>query len=209
MSGLLGRGTSDDLQKRSGTRFIQKYIQASSNVFEENRLLKFAMVAMLAMFSVVSMVVYSAAQNQRTVVVPVGAGGDLHVVGQSMSPDYLRSMVYLIVSLSGNYNSYSANRQFQELLRLAHPSKYQQMRLVYTDVLKELKRNPTLSIATYLRPEKSISYDRHRIVVPVERQRVIGGLVRKFRGNVIIGYAVENGRFWITSIRDEEFGDAE
>lgn len=209
MAGLLKGGKSDDLQKQSGTRFIHKYIQASSNVFEENRLLKFAMLAMLAMFTIVSMVVYSAAQNQRTVVVPVGGGGDLYVVGGSVSPDYLRSMVYLIVGLSGNYNSYSANQQFQELLRLAHPSKFQELRTVYSDVLSELKRNPTLSISTFLRPEKSISYDSHRIVVPVERQRVIGGFVRKFRGNIVIGYTVENGRFWITSIRDEEFGDAE
>jgi conjugal transfer pilus assembly protein TraE len=43
------------------------------------------------------------------------------------------------------------------------------------------------------------------MIVPVEKVRIIGGVIRKFRGNLRIGYAIENGRFWLTSLREENF----
>ena len=43
------------------------------------------------------------------------------------------------------------------------------------------------------------------ILVPVEKVRVIGGVIRKFRGNLRIRYAVENGRFWLVSLTEESF----
>ena len=44
--------------------------------------------------------------------------------------------------------------------------------------------------------------------MPVEKVRVIGGVIRKFRGNLRIGYVIENGRFWLTRLSEENF-DAE
>ena len=41
--------------------------------------------------------------------------------------------------------------------------------------------------------------------MPVEKVRVIGGVIRKFRGNLRIGYAIDNGRFWLTRLTEENF----
>ena len=35
--------------------------------------------------------------------------------------------------------------------------------------------------------------------------RYIGGVIRKFRGNLRIRYAIENGRFWLVSLTEESF----
>ena len=35
--------------------------------------------------------------------------------------------------------------------------------------------------------------------------RVIGGVIRKFRGNLRISYAIDNGRFWLTALTEENF----
>ncbi|CAN5219846.1 hypothetical protein BH11PSE5_BH11PSE5_23880 [soil metagenome] len=184
---------------------IHRYLQGSSNLFEENRLLKFAVVGLFGVTSVLGLVIYSSNQNQRTVVVPFGASGDLYVTGNSPSTAYLRTMTRNIVALAGTYSAYSADRQFQELLTLVHPSAFNSVRDSLNGILDELADNPTLSIATYIRADQPVTYTERDILVPVEKVRVIGGLIRKFRGVLRIRYALDNGRFWLTALSEENF----
>jgi len=184
---------------------IHRYLQGSSNLFEENRLLKFAVVGLFGVTSVLGLVIYSSNQNQRTVVVPFGASGDLYVTGNSPSTAYLRTMTRNIVALAGTYSAYSADRQFQELLTLVHPSAFSSVRDSLNGILDELADNPTLSIATYIRADQPVTYTERDILVPVEKVRVIGGVIRKFRGVLRIRYALDNGRFWLTALSEENF----
>ncbi|MFA7584717.1 MAG: TraE/TraK family type IV conjugative transfer system protein [Novosphingobium sp.] len=198
----------DPLAGKPASFGIHRYLQGSANLFEENRLLKFAICGTLGVTAVLGMLLYTTNQNQRTVIVPFGAGGDLYVTGNTPSPGYLRTMTRNVVSLAGTYSAYSADRQFQELLSLAHPSAYNGLRDSFNAVLDELASNPTLSIATYVRTDQPVTWTRSEIVVPVEKVRIIGGVVRKFRGNFRIGFAIDNGRFWLTRLSEEKF-DAE
>jgi conjugal transfer pilus assembly protein TraE len=184
---------------------IHRYLQGSSNLFEENRLLKFSVVGLFGITAVLGAVIYSSDQNRRTVVVPFGASGDLYVTGSVPSTAYLSAMTRNIVALSGTYSAYSADSQFQELLSIAHPSAYNMMRDSLNGVLDELSSNPTLSIATYIRPDQPVSWTAREIAVPVEKVRVIGGVIRKFRGTLRISFTIENGRFWLTRLSEENF----
>lgn len=184
---------------------LHRYLQGSANLFEENRLLKFAIVGLFGITAVLGTVLYASNQNQRTVIVPFGAGGDLYVTGSKPSATYLRTITRNIVSMAGTYSSYSADRQFQELLSLVHPSAYNDLRDSLNRLLDELNSNPTLSIATYIRGDQPVTYTDSEIVVPVEKVRVIGGVIRKFRGNLRIRYAIDNGRFWLTALQEENF----
>jgi len=195
-----------DLAADRPARFgIHRFLQGSSNLFEENRLLKFAIVGLFGVTAVLGTLIYTSNQNQRTVIVPFGASGDLYVTGDAPSEAYLRTMTRNIVALSGTYSAYSADRQFQELLSLVHPSAYNAIRDNLNGILDELSTNPTLSIATYIRPDQPVTWTETEIVVPVEKVRVIGGVIRSFRGNLRIGYAIENGRFWLTHLSEENF----
>src|SRR3546814_3845117 len=98
--------------------------------------------------AVLGTLIYTSNQNTRTVIVPFGADGDLYVTGNKPSEAYLRSITFNIVGLAGTYSAYSADRQFQELLRIAHPSAYNGLRDRLNRLLDELGNNPTLSIAT-------------------------------------------------------------
>lgn len=195
----------DPLVGKPASFGIHRYIQGSSNLFEENRLLKFAIVGLFGITAVLGAVIYSSDQKQRTVVVPFGAGGDLYVMGSKPSAAYIRTITRNIVALAGTYSAYSADRQFQELLSIVHPSAYNSMRDSLNSILDELAGNPTLSIATYIRPDQPVQWTDRDILVPVEKVRVIGGVIRKFRGNLRIRYAVENGRFWLVSLTEESF----
>ena len=198
----------DPLVGKPASFGLHRYLQGSANLFEENRLLKFAIAGMFGVSAVLGTLIYTTNQNQRTVIVPFGASGDLYVTGNTPSAAYLRTMTRNIVSLSGTYSAYSADKQFQELLSLAHPSAYNGLRDSLNAILDELANNPTLSIATYIRPDQPVTWTSTDILVPVEKVRVIGGVIRKFRGNLHIGYAVDNGRFWLTQLTEEKF-DAE
>lgn len=199
---------ADPLLGKPASFGIHRYLQGSSNLFEENRLLKFAIVGLFGVTAVLGTLIYTSNQNERTVVVPFGAGGDLYVTGSTPSAAYIRTITRNIVALAGTYSAYSADRQFQELLSIAHPSTYNGLRDSLNAILDELADNPTLSIATYIRPDQPVTWTNTDIVVPVEKVRVIGGVIRKFRGNLRIGYATENGRFWLTRLSEENF-DAE
>lgn len=199
---------ADPLADKPASFAIHRYLQGSANLFEENRLLKFAVAGMFGVSAVLGTLIYTTNQNQRTVIVPFGASGDLYVTGNAPSAAYLSTMTRNIVSLAGTYSAYSADNQFQELLSLAHPSAYNGLRDSLNAILDELANNPTLSIATYIRPDQPVTWTKTDIVVPVEKVRVIGGVIRKFRGNLHIGYAIDNGRFWLTQLTEEKF-DAE
>lgn len=203
-----GEASRDPLLGKPPSFGIHRYLQGSSNLFEENRLLKFAIAGLFGITAVLGAVVYSSSQNQRTVIVPFGAGGDLYVTGGKPSAGYIRTMTRNIVSLSGTYSAYSADRQFQELLSIAHPSAYNGLRDSLNAILDELSSNPTLSIATYIRPDQPVTWTDREILVPVEKVRVIGGVIRKFRGNLRIRFTIDNGRFWLIQLAEESF-DAE
>lgn len=200
----------DPLLDKPASFGIHRYLQGSSNLFEENRLLKFAITGLFGITCVLGVVIYSTAQNQRTVVIPFGSGGDLYVTGSKPSETYLRTMTRHVVALSGTYSPFSADRQFQELLSIVHPSAYNGVRDSLNRILDELEQSPTLSIATYIRQDQPVSWTDRQIIVPVEKVRVIGGVIRKFRGNLRIGYAVDAGRFWLTQLTEENFdGEAQ
>jgi conjugal transfer pilus assembly protein TraE len=196
---------TERLATRPATFAIHRYLQGSSNLFEENRLLKFAIVGLFGVSAVLGLLIYTSNQNQRTVVVPFGASGDLYVAGTKPSEAYLRSITRNIVTLAGTYSAYSAGTQFQELLSIVHPSAFNAMRDSLNGILDDLDQNPTLSIATYIRADQPVLHSDHDILVPVEKVRVIGGVIRKFRGNLRLGYRIESGRFWLTDITEEQF----
>lgn len=195
----------DPLLGKPASFGIHRYVQGASNLFEENRLLKFAVVGLFGITAVLGTVIYTSNQNTRTIVVPFGAGGDLYVTGSKPSTAYLRTMTRNIVALSGTYSAYSADRQFQELLGIVHPSAYNSVRDNLNAILDELANNPTLSIATYIRPDQPVTWTDREIKVPVEKMRVIGGVIRKFRGDLRIRYAIDNGRFWLVALSEENF----
>ena len=112
----------DPLLGKPASYGIHRYLQGSANLFEENRLLKVAIAGMFGVTAVLGVVIYTTNQNTRTIIVPFGATGDLHVSGNKPSEAYIVSMTRNVVALSGTWSAYSADRQFQELLGLVHPS---------------------------------------------------------------------------------------
>ena len=98
----------DPLLGKPASYGIHRYLQGSANLFEENRLLKVAIAGMFGVTAVLGVVIYTTNQNARTVIVPFGATGDLHVSGNTPSEAYIVAMTRNIVALSGTCLLYTS-----------------------------------------------------------------------------------------------------
>src|SRR3546814_7570922 len=105
------------------------------------------MVGLVGSTAVRGTVIYSSDHKERTVVGPFGSGGDLYVTGSKPSAAYIRTMTRNIVALAGTYSASSADRQFQALLSIVHPSAYNSMRDSLNSILDDLANNPKIGRA--------------------------------------------------------------
>lgn len=180
---------------------VSKYLHATQNVIAENRLLKFVGVASFLTALLMSIIIGLQAQRTRIIVVPFGgASPDLLVVGDQPSLDYLSAIGRNIVALTGTFTSATAEHQFNEVLKFVHPSAYDEMRDGWKKMVDGLRQYREVSFATYVMPQKPIEVFGDRMRIAAQRSRFIGEKVGSESGVVEIGYVVEEGRFWITSV---------
>ena len=190
-----------------GKRLVGAYLQTTSNLWAENRLLRFVAFASFLASIVLAFMVATEARKTRTIVVPFAASTpDLLVVGNEPSHEYLAAIARNVVSLTGTFTASSAEYQFNEVLKFVHPSAYDQLRKEWRDLATRLGDYREVSFATYVRPEIPIEIFADRMLVPTKRTRFVGSRVASEDGIVEIGYRVENGRFWILSVSFREFG---
>ncbi|MEO1280122.1 MAG: TraE/TraK family type IV conjugative transfer system protein [Pseudomonadota bacterium] len=187
--------------EKPSRRLVSRFLQDSSNLWAENRILKFTSVACLVSVLLMSIVVAGQANRVRTIVVPFGGNsGDLLIVGNEPSVEYLGSIARNVVQLTGTYTAATAEHQFNEVLKFVHPSVYEATRADWKKLVASLRDYRDVSFATYVLPQKPIEVSGSKIRVPAQRSRYLGGKSSTEVGTVVIDYVVENGRWWMTSV---------
>jgi conjugal transfer pilus assembly protein TraE len=181
--------------------FVTRYLHEPENLLAENRLLKWVGCASFLTALLMSIVVGFQAQRTRVVVAPFGgAAPDLLIVGDKPSVDYLSAIGRNVVALTGTFTAATADYQFNEVLKFVHPARYELMREEWKSMVEGLRQYREVSFATYVLPQKPIEVFGDRMRIAAERARFIGDKVGSETGVVEIGYVVEEGRFWITSV---------
>ena len=100
------------------------YLQKTSNLFVENRLLKFVIVVMALAVAFNSLLVYRAVRYQRVVLIPPQMTGTVEFVQGRPTDAYIRDISRRIVSLAATYSPPTARTQFEELLVHYAPESY-------------------------------------------------------------------------------------
>ena len=103
---------------------INYFINKESNLFAENRLLKFGFVLLLIITLINSVSISQLDDNIRTHVVPIGGEGNFILSGNTGSDDYLRAMMQYVVHMMGNINASTAKSQLADLLEHFHGDVY-------------------------------------------------------------------------------------
>ncbi|NNF15701.1 MAG: hypothetical protein HKN70_03085 [Gammaproteobacteria bacterium] len=187
---------------------VQGFVQESSNIFAENRLLKFGFACVTVLMLVLFYRVMTIDEAVKERIIPLGAQGDLVISGNSASDDYLASMGKTIVYMLGSYHAGSIRGQLNDLLKIYHPTTYTETRDVFTEVADRAERYASVSFALQWDSGKPIEITKDTIQVRARRLRIVGDSVpRKEAVTFRIHYVIEQGRFWIKNV--EEITDAQ
>lgn len=184
--------------------FSNLFVQDSSNVFAENRLLKFGFVAVVIFAGLQTATISSKLDEQRVHLIPIGGQGDFVISGSTASDDYLRSMSRYIVHMAGDLSAATARRQLNELLPLIHPDEYSRYRDLFTRLADGIERYPTVSYVVQWRGNRDIKkVGDDTIHVAGVKKRIVGDSVTSTENVTYhISYSFEQGRFWLTGIKE-------
>lgn len=184
----------------------QPYLQGSSNVFSQNKLLKIAVLVIVALKVHDSIQISALKANTQTVVVPGGKPYNYTVGVDSASDIYLLDMANYISMLAGNLNAANADINMTNLIALFHPSTYNKYQEHFKAIAEEIKRYPSVGFYSELvRPEPIFIKENH-ITIHYKRSRVVGNAVKPPEKRTLsFDFVIENGRFYILEMDDKAY----
>ncbi len=176
------------------------FVQKTSNLFVENRLLKFAIVVLSAAVIVNSLMVYRAVKYQRVVLIPPKMTGTVEFVQGKPTDSYTRDISRRIVSLAATYSPPTVRAQFEELLSYFAPESYPQASNSWYSLAGRVEESQVSSVF-YL----------EKIKLGEKVIEVFGNL-KQFAADILlentsktyqINYRLQDGRFYIVSFTEK------
>ena len=181
---------------------LDKFIQTSSNLYAENRLLKFVVVCIGWAVVASSIFSYAAMQNQKVVILPPVVDKRIMISGNTVNEDYVRLFTRYAMTLLNNYTPAAAEGQFEEFLtHLVTTDFYPDMRDTLDTLTDTIKR---LNITSAFYPQQIDVNTKTRTitVTGIKKEFTSTTLVEDGRRKYQINYVVINGRFYINDIKE-------
>ena len=182
------------------------YLQKSSNLFRENKLLKVGFVAVLVMNVLNWHEVHNIVDAQKTVLTPVGATGNLWVTNDTVSDDYALLMTRYVMHQIGDYKAPFARQQFRELTRMFVNDAAGEARNRFEAMATEIEKYPTASSEISFAP-RDVKHDpvAHVIKLTGLKLRYLNGVeTGKEPKTFVIEYRISNGTFAINRLLEEK-----
>lgn len=177
---------------------LELFSSKASNLFAENRLLKFVVAVMAAALVVNSFMVYRAVKYQRVVIVPPRMTGTIEFVRGVPNDAYVKDLVRNIVSLATTYNPAIARKQFETVLTSFAPEVYPEASKAWYSLAGEIEAANTSSV-----------FFIESIALKNDTAEIFGTL-KQFAGDTpflgetrtyIVQYRFLDGRFQIISFK--------
>lgn len=186
---------------------LDLFIQKTSNIQLKNQLYRFAVVVIALAVVVNSYYTYRFLNEQRIVVIPPGGlDGKAAVWTNGADEPYLKMMTRYSMGLYLTYNPATVRSQYSELLALYHPASYNDGKNLLYDLAGKVEMSNVVSSFT----PSGIEYTkRARNIYEIETKGVRSiyskGLKLDEKTRTFVLTAIfENGRFYITDIKDSE-----
>lgn len=181
-----------------------RYISSVSNLFVNNRLLKFVVIVLAAMQVMNYVSAKEAEENRRTIIIPMGLSETIQVSGREADETYLSAMGVYVAQLLYSTTPSTVESQYKILLSLFTPDAYKTLSSGYlTSAVSQSKNQVTrtskiLGIVYQTKPEQyieiTLSSERYIFQDRVDEPKTI-----KLR----IYYVIENGKFSIVGLSEE------
>ena len=180
---------------------IKIYKNKISNLWAENRLLKFVVVV-LAISSIVSIKMsISAMDRQKTIILPPVVDRRIVISGNEVNDDYIKLFVRYTLGLLLNYSPASFSDQADDCIKLATPEFYQKLHKKLT-TLKETVKKLHISNIFYLSRITVYRDDKKIEVTGIQRQYAQHALVDEGAKTYQINYEIIEGRFFLAGIKE-------
>lgn len=176
------------------------FLQKSSNLFVENRLLKFAVGVMAIAVSFNSFMTYRAVKYQRTILIPPTVTGTVEFVQGKPTKSYIKDISRRIVNLATSYSPPTARGQFEELLALYTPEAYPEAAKSWYSLAGRIEESQVSSVF-YL--EKIKLADSNIEVFGNLLQFAGDVLLEKASKTYLINYRIRDGRFEMNEFKEK------
>lgn len=170
------------------------FLQKSSNIFAENRLLKFVVVALGIAVVINTAGLFIALNSQRVILVPPTINSKISVSGDKASEEYLKEFTRYILSLALTYNPVNARSQFSELLAVYDPAEFQVSRKELYELADKIE-NTKASSAFYIHAINNDSEKRRLEVTGTKKTYMVDQKAEDVLKVYIIEYRFDNGKF--------------
>jgi len=182
---------------------LKPFIQSTSNVFGENRLLKI----LLSVMTVGVWLIYTSVQDfknhQQTIVVPGGQRAPYEIRNYAASENYIFDMANYIVHLAGNASPSNVEDRLNILLGLFHESSYPRYQAHFKKLTAEIKRFKNISHIAELAYPDPLYVRENQLRIRMKKSKVVGNTVKPSVVNyLIVDYRIIDGRFWIMNMKE-------
>ncbi|MCG2747317.1 MAG: type IV conjugative transfer system protein TraE [Desulfobulbaceae bacterium] len=179
---------------------VDFFIQKSSNLFGENRLLKFAFVVMAVAFCFNSLMVYRAVKYQRVVLIPPTMTGTVEFVQGKPTETYIKDISRKIVNLATTYSPPTARGQFNDLLSLYTSEAYPEASKSWYSLAGRIEES-----------QVSSTFYMEKITIREGTIEMFGNLVQyagdtkleKAAKTFVVAYRIRDGRFEISEFKEK------
>lgn len=178
------------------------FLQKSSNIFAENRLLKFVVVALGIAVVINTAGLFMALNSQRVILVPPVVNSKISISGDKASDEYLKEFARYILNLALTYNPVNARSQFSELLAVYDPAQFQASRKELYELADKIE-NTKASSAFYI---QSIINDteKHRLeVTGTKKTYMVDQKAEDTLKVYLIEYRIDNGKFILVRLYEK------
>ncbi len=187
---------------------LNLFLQKSSNVAAENRLLKFV-VAVIGVAAVINaFMTYRALNYQRTIVVPPVLSSRIEITGERASVEYIKAFSRYIAALAFSYSPGGVKAQFDELLALYAPEAFPEGKRVLYELADRVAATRVTSV--FFISKLYVDAEKKQIEVSGQRRQYVDDRkVEDILKTYLVEYRITDGRFCIMQLLEKEGTDKE
>jgi len=184
---------------------VETYLSKFSNVVRENKLLKFGFIILLLITLVNWNEVKNIRKEERLVLMPIGASGNLWVTSENASDDYILFMSRYILHQLGDYTIHTIAEQLNELNKHFAPESFVDAKNQFQSIVEGVSKYGTLaSTITFNKNDVLHESSLKKIKIKATKTRYMSGVkTAEEEKNYVIMYDIRNYRFWIKHIMEQ------
>jgi len=176
------------------------FLQKTSNLFVENRLLKFIILTLAFAVIFNSFMVYRSVKYQRVILIPPKMTGTVEFIQGKPTDSYTRDLSRHIVNLAATYSPPTARMQFEELLTYFAPESYPEASNAWYSLASRVEESQVSSVF-YL---EKIKLNEEFIEIFGNLKQFAGDtLLENTSKTYLIDYRLHDGRFFIVSFKEK------